>query len=405
MHRQAIALAIILLCGWASDAMAADLAGHSCAALQARVDAAPGTEPVFLRSFDHADGHGPAAEPALNGAFSYDNAVAAIALLACGRTAPAARIGTAFLVALDHDRAGPHGRLRNAYRPGPVSERPVPPMGWWSAADAMWIEDPYQVGTATGNVAWVALALLTLHDATGAPEWRIGAEKLARWAVANTATANGFTGGIFGDGANAQPLRWKSTEHNIDLAAVFAWLARAEPDWHDEAEHITHGILELVWDDRAGRFATGTLPDGVTLNWATSGLDAQLWPVLLPDAPPAWSRAVSYAERAHGVTGGFDFNDDRDGLWVEGTAQAALAYRALGRRADAERLLAELGRHVSPGGFLWATREPQVTTGLAIAPDSVTDDFLYYRRPHLAATAWAALAGLGWNPFTGKPLP
>jgi hypothetical protein len=282
----------------------------------------------------------------------------------------------------------------------------VPPMGWWSETEKMWIEDPYQVGTATGTVAWAALALLTLHEATGAPEWRAAAEKLALWAITHTATSNGHTGGVFGDGANAQPLTWKSTEHNLDLAAVFLWLARAEADWSNEAEHITHGILEILWDDGTGRFATGTTPGGgITPNWATSGLDAQLWPVLLPGAPPMWARAVAYAERTHGVAGGFDFNDDRDGLWVEGTAQAALVYRVLGRTADADKLLAEVARHQSAGGYLFATREAQITTGLAISPASTTDDFRYYRRPHLAATAWAVLAREGWNPFSGTRVP
>lgn len=62
-------------------------------------------------------------------------------------------------------------------------------------------------------------------------------------------------------------------------------------------------------------------------------------------------------------------------------------------------------KEVSPGGYLYATRPQVLSTGLAIGPDSKTDDFLYYRRPHLGATAWAALAALGWNPFTGKAVP
>jgi hypothetical protein len=41
---------------------------------------------------------------------------------------------------------------------------------------------------------------------------------------------------------------------------------------------------------------------------------------------------------------------------------------------------------------------------LAIGPDSIRDDFRYYRRPHLAATAWAALAATAWNPLTGQRL-
>lgn len=390
----------------ALSASSAAAAYDGCGVLKARVDEIAGDGPLFLRSFDHADGAGPAAEPALNAAFTYDNALAVIALVACGAPERASRIGRGLLAAIAFDRAGPYARLRNAYRPGALVERPVPPMGWWSDREKMWIEDPYQVGTATGNVAWAALALLTMHDATGAPEWRSAAEKLAVWAITHTATSNGHTGGIFGDGPNAQPLSWKSTEHNLDLAAVFLWLARSEADWRNKAEHIIHGLLEVLWDDRVGRFATGTtLEGGVTPNWATSGLDAQLWPVLLPDAPAMWARAIAYAERAHGVAGGFDFNDDRDGLWVEGTAQAALVYRVLGRAAEADKLLAEVERHQSSGGYLFATREPEITTGLAISPASTTDDFRYYRRPHLAATAWAVLARERWNPFTGKRLP
>jgi hypothetical protein len=43
-----------------------------------------------------------------------------------------------------------------------------------------------------------------------------------------------------------------------------------------------------------------------------------------------------------------------------------------------------------------------LTTGLALSPASKIDDFYYYRLPHLGATAWAALAATGWNPFTGE---
>jgi hypothetical protein len=37
-----------------------------------------------------------------------------------------------------------------------------------------------------------------------------------------------------------------------------------------------------------------------------------------------------------------------------------------------------------------------------LSPISTTDDFYYYRQPHLGATAWAALAATAWNPFTGE---
>ncbi|PWC34571.1 hypothetical protein TSO352_22115 [Azospirillum sp. TSO35-2] len=389
----------------ATPAPATDLAQKTCATLAARVDAVPGRGPLFLRSYDNAYAPGPTSEPALaNAAFTYDNALAIMALTACGQRDRALRIGEALLDAVSLDRAGRKGRLRNTYRAGEQRQRPIPPNGWWDAVENHWGEDPYQVGTATGNVAWAGLALLTLADATGQSRFRDAAAELARWIVDHTRDPRGpggFNGGLQGFDDAPQPLTWKSTEHNTDLVALFGRLGGDTAGPAREAR----GFLDAMWAAGDGHFPIGTTPDGVTVSHATSGLDAQLWPLLLPGAPEAWRAALAYAERAHGADGGFDFNDDRDGMWVEGTAQAALTYRAVGRGKDADRLFGELLKEISPGGYLYATRPQVLTTGLAIGPDSKTDDFLYYRRPHLGATAWAALAALGWNPFTGKTVP
>jgi hypothetical protein len=281
-------------------------------------------------------------------------------------------------------------------------------MGWWSEPEARWDEDPYQVGSATGNLAWAALALLTLADATQDSDYADGAVRIATWA-ANASSDDrapaGFNGGLYGYDNAPQPLAWKSTEHNVDLAAVFAWLARLQPDadWQAKATRARDFVAAL-WDPELGRFWVGTLPDGVSINRANSGLDAELWPLLLNDAPLDWQGALGYAEHSHAVRPGFDFNDDRDGVWWEGTAQAALVYRALGRDEKADRLLKAIDRRFSPGGLLWATDAARITTGLALSPSSTTDDFYYFRLPHLGATAWAALAARGWNPFTGAPV-
>jgi hypothetical protein len=42
---------------------------------------------------------------------------------------------------------------------------------------------------------------------------------------------------------------------------------------------------------------------------------------------------------------------------------------------------------------------------LALSADSKSADFYYYRRPHLGATAWSALAALGRNPFVAPDKP
>lgn len=372
-----------------------------CAAIARAVNAVPGEAPVFLASYPPAPGAG--GEAALDGAaFTYDNALAAMALLACGRPAEARRIGDALLAASAGDRAGKAGRIRNAYRAGPVREYPPPPMGWWDQGHAAWFEDPYQVGSAVGNLAWAGLGLLALHDATRDPRYREGAERIARYTegFADDLGAGGFIGGVQGFDAEARPLTWKSTEHNTDVAAFFSRLGGA---WQPLASQA-RGFVDAMWRPGEGRFLIGTAPDGVTPSERISGLDAQLWPLLLADAAPAWRAAFDHALKAHGAQGGLDFNDDRDGLWTEGTAQGALTARRLGRGAEAERLLAVALAQADDDGYLRATKNPSITTGLAIGPESATDDFRYYRRPHLGATAWAVLAARGFNPFTGASL-
>lgn len=379
----------------------ADLA-HWCGTLRERVDAFAGDGPVLLRSYEPTAAR--SLEPALaTAAFSYDNALAAMALVACASPAQANRIGEGLRLAASRKVDGKPQRLRNAYRAGAIDGAPLP-NGWWNATEQRWVEDAHQMGTATGNVAWVALALMTLHAIDDVAIWRQAAEGLADWAERHARDANGdggYRGGVHGFDVAPQVIGWKSTEHNADLVALFAVFidhgGRAK--WSGPLAHARR-FLDAQWDSASGHFITGTLPDGVTPNRTTSGLDAQLWPQLLRDAPGDWRRAIAYVEREHGVDGGVDFNGDRDGLWVEGTAQAALVYRVVGRAADAERLLATVAGQRSPGGYLFATREPRVSTGLAIGPDSTTDDFHYYRQPHLGATAWAILAASGWNPFT-----
>lgn len=376
----------------AGEGVAATVAAKSCAALKGRVDAMPGKGPVFLRSYDGAQGTGEPPEPALKtAAFVYDEALAVIAMSGCHALPEALRVGEALRLAATTDT-----RLRNTYRAGPVGDK-VLRNGWWAAAQKRWVEDGYQVGTATGNVAWVALALLALHDATGEAKWLDAARGLGRWIVANQSDARGaggFRGGVNGFDESPTPLEWKSTEHALDLVALFDRLAaidRGDDDWK---KHVAaaHAFLVTQWDDRDGRFTIGTGIDGSQTNLQSSALDVQLWSQLVSRAEPRWKRALAYAERAHGVDCGFDFDADRDGIWLEGTAQAALAYRVRGDRAAADVRLGCIAREFGPNGYVYATREPRITTGLAA-------DAYYFRLPHLGATAWAALAALGRNPY------
>ncbi|MBX9930164.1 MAG: hypothetical protein K2Y56_01275 [Methylobacterium sp.] len=399
-----------------SPAQAAErhaLAGPLCSALAETVEASAAgrgggrSGPLFVASYRPGPSETELPPPLRQSAFTYDNALAAIALIACGDLHRARRIGDALVAALERDRTFHDGRVRNAYRAGPVEEGALALPGWWDAEKKIWAEDPYQDGTATGNVAWAALALLNLDGAIPEAGYRIGARRMLAWITANATDRRdpaGFSGGVDGFDPSQTALRWKSTEHNLDVHAVAAWLHRLEgkPE-NARTAALAADFLRAVFDADRGMFRLGTTPEGAFQGTEHVALDTQLWPLLgVAGAPAAWTRALDFAERRLGVPGGFDFNEDRDGLWIEGTAQAALTLRASGQQDDAKRLLDGLMGQISPSGFLFASSVERLTTGIAIGPASVGADFFYFRRPHLGATAWGVLAATGRNPFTGK---
>lgn len=398
---------------FAATTASAAAPGHAvaeplCAALVAAVDTEDNSDqPLFLTSYRPGPTERELVAALRQSAFTYDNALVAIALTACGDVRRARRIGDAFLHALDHDRTFHDGRLRNAYRAGRLDAGPPALPGWWDAEQKLWAEDSYQDGTATGNVAWAALALLTLDQATGQRIYREGATRLLGWIHAHAYDPRapaGYSGGVDGFDPSQTKLAWKSTEHNLDVHAVAAWLSRLEGRSADaDIARTARGFLDAVFVFDPGLFRLGTRPDGQLQPTDHVALDTQLWPLLGVAGPPdAWRRAMTFAQRNLAVPEGFDFNEDRDGLWVEGTAQAALTLRALGQASAAAKLLNGLAADISPSGLLFASREPRITTGIAIGPASTEPDFFYYRRPHIGATAWGVLAAVGWNPFTAQ---
>jgi len=345
-------------------------------AIATQLDAIP-PGPALLASYPSAD-----APPALrNAAFTYDNALALIALATAGHYGHAKRIGEAFLIALDHDRFWHDGRLRNAYRAGPMTTPAALP-GYWNPQARLWSEDAYQVGSASGNVAWAALALFRL--APRDPRFGAGARRLVAW-LAGPAWDHGVIGGFFGEESNPIRQNWHSTEQNID-AAVAMRAAR------DPKAATCRAFVASQFDLVHGCFNIGS-------GGGPTALDANLWPLLaFPDASPEWHRALVWVRERFETEGGLGYRENPDGIWTEGTAQGALTFALAGDQVTAKKLFLALNDMTGPGGYLYAARH-EIRTGLAVGPTSTTDDFRYYRLPHLGATAWAALAFSNANPF------
>ena len=397
----ALCLAMVTGAGAVSGAPDARSAPYCAALANAVASQAGGSRAAFVRSYEHGPDESSLPAGLASTAFVYDNALAVIALIACENPGSATIVGNALGLAVRSDRTFADGRVRNAYRPGAVGEGAPALPGWWDDRNNIWAEDPAQDGTSTGNVGWAALALLTLYQATNRQVFLADAERSIDWIIQHTSTGDGFRGGFHGYDPQQARLTWISTEHNVDVYAAASWLFRLTGDRkYADAASEARRFIGRAFD--ADHFLLGTKPDGSLADPGMLALDVQLWPwMAVPDAPAQWRSGLGFAADHLAVADGFDFNGDRDGVWVEGTAQASLAYRIAGDADRSAQLLTTLAGDRSPSGLLYAARSARVSTGLSIDPTKAEPDFFYFRRPHLGATAWAALAATSWNPFTG----
>ncbi len=353
-----------------------------------------------------------------NTAFVYDNTLALLAFLA-GHTTDGLRraklIGDAFVYASQHDRLYNDGRLRDAYSAGDIALPPgwtpngrtgtVPVPGFFNEKLQRFFEIE-QTGISAGNNAWAMIALLALYERTQEQAYLDTARRLGdfiRTFRNNAGLYQGFQGG-FDSAESVSPTRraWASTEHNLDIFAAFTVMHQitGEPQWQEEALHA-RAFVEAMWDSTRGCYLTGTNdPNQRNTSSGQLPLDTQSWSVLaLPEALALHPQLLACAEQNHRTShdgfSGYDFNEDRDGVWFEGTAQMATAYAAARVFDNADNIRQELRRAQQTVPF-------GDGRGLAAAcHDGVSTDFgfVLYRRLHVGATAWNVFAQLGLNPY------
>lgn len=338
-----------------------------------------------------------------NVAWTYDNALALKALAAQGDWASAKLIADSLVYAQAHDRWYTDGRLRNAYQAGDLVLPPgwtphgkvgtVRMSGWTDPASAQWVEDPEQVGSYTGNMAWAILALLTYYDHTKEPKYLAAALRLGQWIAAapirSEVGPGGYIGGYKGEETGPTLLTWKSTEHNLDVYAAFSRLYAETNNvvWQTRAEHARQFLLAM-WDPVGHKFWTGTQDNGTDLNKRVVPLDVQAWGVL--NLGSTYAGGLTYAENKIAYGCGFGFSPPPNGSWYEGTAHMAAAYHAVGEDTKRDACLScILGAKLSDGAIPAASID-----GLAT---HLT--WLYYHRGHAGATAWYLFAKNNNNPF------
>jgi hypothetical protein len=369
--------------------------------------------PGFLPSYQTESGDAEFDYYMSNIAYLYDNAVALLAFLASDDFRRAGLLADALVYAQEHDRYYHDGRLRNAYQGGELT---VPPgfiingqrdsvrlPGVWDPESAQWLEDDMALGTYAGNMAWAGLALLAYYEQCGDDHIYLQAAiRIGEWLESHCRDergTGGYTAGYKGAEPEQQKMVYKSTEHNIDIYVLFErlYLMTGTLKWRNRAAHAKDFFLSM-WDQQEGKFWTGTAPDGVTVAQGVIPVDAQAWALLaLKDAAHPYARCMEYANRCLRIEDGYDFNQDGDGIWYEGTAQMAVALQLMGHQQDFEQALACLhdGQDSLSGG-MYAADEDQITTGFYT---DTGEPWLYYRRLHVGATAWMVLVEQCMNPF------
>jgi hypothetical protein len=319
--------------------------------------------------------------------YTYDDAVMIDALLQRGRSEDlrrAAVLGDSLAYAQAHDPFN-DGRVRNAYH----AKLFIKTDGTPNFADA---------GSDAGDLAWTGIALVQLYHATSRQSYLAAAVSIARFVQANaydTRGAGGYTGGIT---AGQKRIKYKSTEHNLDLYGLFSMLAEATGDsnWTSNARHALN-LVKAMWDARGRHFYIGTGNDGVTINRSDpTPEDVQTWS-FLSTGLARYQSSIDWALRnlsaLHSSFSGLSYEvKDRTGVWFEGTGHAAAALLArdlFGDSAKAAGLLKdiEIGQAKAPNGDgngIDAASKDGLKTG-----DGGDE---YYAALHIGATSWYCIA-------------
>ncbi len=320
--------------------------------LQGVTDAYHSSGPRFVQSYYDSSG-------LEDIGFVYDNALAAIALLAGGDVARARAIGDAFIYAQNNDAEFSDGRLRQAYFVKPQLDGTIKaPFG-----------AKFNFGiTTVGDMAWAGIAQAQLARRTKQPKYLTSALRIGDW-IQDRESRTGLGGYTFGERPNFEG--YKSAEHNIDVYAFFLMLAdlTGQQVWRTQARHAW-AFLTRVWNAEDGYFWVGS-NDGSTINKAPTelALDVQTWSWLaarrsgyaealdwastnlaVTDTPQRTNSALTGNLKLSGVAFGsgslradteqpidpYHGNPDTGAVWFEGTAQLALALQDRRRGGDEE---------------------------------------------------------------------
>lgn len=299
----------------------------------------------------------------------YDQALAALVLLSTGRVAEAERIFDFFNDRIATElQQGPGGFAQLRDRNG------VPNNHRWM-----------------GDNAWLLIALHHYRSATRNPQYDALIDGLEAW----LRSLQDGDGGLFaGYASDNTLLNYKVTEGMID--------AYVAVPGYDSFHQQLLGYLE---DDRWDAVDRNLMawPTNPPYKWA---LDNFSWAFCaFPDYPVATLDAADRFRTTQSatVTGntleGYDIDEDKETIFMEGTGQMALAFHLAGSMGDKQYFLDEMRKayfdsptYLNAGGFPYASNPGSGYGSGPLWPTAHTEIAL-------SGGAWYVLAQTGFNPL------
>ena len=248
--------------------------------------------------------------------------------------------------------------------------------------------------TWMGDNAWLLIALNKYHSVTGNEKYKTMAQGIEQWLRGLQDTDGGLWGGKNEDGTVIP----KVTE---GIITAF----KAVQGYDDFHKNILTFLKENRWDTT--NEILWAWPENPAYNHA---LDLHsLGSLIFEDYAPQnlFQADRYYTTQTSTVNGleisGYCFDEDKDVVWLEGTAQMAVAHKISGNDFSANELIVELEKSfINSPSFSDSKGIPYSSNhGTTYGTNLLWDHADL--TPALSATAWYIFAKIGFNPLeTGE---
>jgi hypothetical protein len=244
--------------------------------------------------------------------------------------------------------------------------------------------------TWMGDNAWLLIAINHYHEASGNIKYKYLANELENWLRSLQDQDGGLRGGFREDGREIP---------KISEGIITAF--NAVSGYDDFHKNILRFLSQNRWDVENSTIVAW--PENERYNFA---LDLHgLGYGILEDFP---SSTLTETERymnsqistvSGNEVSGYCFDEDKDVIWLEGTAQMAVAYNLAGNTSKANSILAEIEKT-----FISSTTKNSI--GIPYTTNHGTNygsNYLWDHAdltPALSSSAWYLFAKMGFNPLS-----